>query len=311
MTHGRDEVEAAFARFRALGAEARDWTAWAALFSDDAVYIEHNLGRFQGRDEITKWITTIMPEFPSMTFDIDWWMIDGDDVAFNIWNILPGPAGGDAVYRFPNTSWIRYAGNGTWSYEEDFYNPNDANRVVGEWLKAGGRRETPADPTLTGIPDWAPLPRTPAFPREEVETELERYHERARAAVASGDWNGWAAQFTDDARYREHHFGTFRGREEIRAWIVSVMQPFPAMDFPVDRQIIDGNRVSFRSIQRLADPTGQGREFQWPVHVILHYAGNGQWSYEEDVYNPDEGAAVIGAWVEAGGVMPAAEAPPG
>jgi hypothetical protein len=38
--------------------------------------------------------------------------------------------------------------------------------------------------------------------------------------------------------------------------------------------------------------------------VILHYAGNGTWSYEEDVYNPREAKDVIMKWIAAGGEIP-------
>ncbi len=304
MSHPRHEVEAAFAEFRRLGADGRDWPGWADLFTTDAHYIEHNLGIFTGRDEIKAWITGTMADYPSMTFDIDWSMIDGDRVAFNIWNILPDPAGGTTEYKFPNTTVIRYAGNGLWDDEEDFYNPVDATRVFTAWLSAGGRRDTPADPSLVGTVGWAPEPVATEHSRDEVETEFHRYVERARAAVASGNWEPWAEQFTEDARYREHHFGTFAGRAEIKAWITSVMRPFPQMEFPVDYYMIDGNRVCQRSIQRLPDPAGGDRRFEWPVHVILHYAGGGQWSYEEDVYNPAEGVETVLAWAEAGGELP-------
>ena len=57
------------------------------------------------------------------------------------------------------------------------------------------------------------------------------------------------------------------------------------MTFPVDHYIIDGNRVIALIPNCLPDPTG-GMRYSFNVHVILHYAGNGQWSYEEDVYNP-------------------------
>lgn len=304
MSHSREEVEAAFAEFRRRGAGERDWPGWADLFTTDANYIEHNLGTFDGRDEIKAWITGTMAEYQSMTFDIDWWMIDGDRVAFNIWNLLPDPAGGTAEYRFPNTTVLHYAGGGLWDDEEDFYNPLDATRVFTAWLSAGGRHGTPPDPSLTGTPDWAPQPVATDHPRDEVEAEFHRYVDRARTAIATGDWGPWADQFTADARYREHHFGTFAGRDEIKTWIMSVMRPFPQMEFPVDWYMIDGNRVSQRSLQRMPDPTGSGRLFEWPVHVILHYAGNGQWSYEEDVYNPAEGVATLLAWAEAGGELP-------
>jgi predicted SnoaL-like aldol condensation-catalyzing enzyme len=304
MSHPREEVAAAFAEFSRRGAEARDWPAWADLFTDDALYIEHNLGTFHGRDEIKAWIVSTMADHKAMTFEIPWSMIDGDRVAFYIWNLLPDPAGGSAEYKFPNSTVIHYAGDGRWSYEEDYYNPADAARVFTEWFTAGGRRDTPADPSLRGVVDWSPEPVATIHPREEVDAEFHRYVERARHAVATGDWEQWADQFTEDARYREHHFGTFAGRAAIKEWITGVMRPFPQMEFPVDWYMIDGNRVSQRSIQRLPDPAGGDAKFEWPVHVILHYAGGGKWSYEEDVYNPAEGVAIVTAWMEAGGELP-------
>ena len=65
-----------------------------------------------------------------------------------------------------------------------------------------------------------------------------------------------------------------------------IMGPFPQMTFPVIHYIIDGNRVIALIPNCLPDPTGGSAKYSFNVHVILHYAGNGQWSYEEDVYNP-------------------------
>jgi hypothetical protein len=72
----------------------------------------------------------------------------------------------------------------------------------------------------------------------------------------------------------------------------------------VDHYIIDGNRVVTLIPNVLPDPTGGSERYAFDVHVILHYAGNGTWAYEEDVYNPEEAGAVIGRWVAAGGVIP-------
>ena len=161
MGHPREEVEAAFETFIQRGVVERDWPAWAALFTDDAEYIEHNLGTFQGQPAIHDWIVDAMTPFPNMTFSVDWHVIEGDRVAFYIWNHLPDPEGGDAFHSFPNISLIDYAGDGKWSREEDFYNPNDANRVVGGWYKAGGSKATPENDDLVAPEDWAPLPRPP------------------------------------------------------------------------------------------------------------------------------------------------------
>lgn len=300
----RHEVEEAFATFRRLGAERRDWPAWAALFTDDAHYVEHHLGTFDGNAQIHDWIVSTMEGLPSMTFSIDWWIIEANRVVFSIWNHLPDPAGGGERYSFPNLSAIEYAGGGRWSREEDWYNPADADRVVGAWLRAGGTPETPPDPSLTGLPGWAPDPGSPACSRQEVLAEIARYRERSERAVATGDWDQWAGQFTDDARYLEHHYGRFHGQREIRAWITSVMQPFPEMVFPVEWVAVDGNRVVMLCWNRLPDPAGRDVNHEFGVGVILHYAGGGKWSYEEDVYNPQEAEAAIASWVAAGGTLP-------
>ena len=34
-------------------------------------------------------------------------------------------------------------------------------------------------------------------------------------------------------------------------------------------------------------------------------AGDGLWSFQDDIYNPREAQAVIGSWIEAGGVLAA------
>jgi len=75
--------------------------------------------------------------------------------------------------------------------------------------------------------------------------------------------------------------------------------------FPVTWCSIDGNRVSARIPNILPDPTGgSGSEYSFEVNTILHYAGDGKWSYEEDVYNPREAEKVVAAWVAAGGTVP-------
>lgn len=304
IAYPREEVEAAFAEFLRRGAGEQDWPAWAAMFTDDATYIEHNLGRFHGSGEIREWIIPTMADFPSMTLWVEWSMIEGNRVVFYIWNNLPDPAGQGRQFQFPNATVIEYAGDGKWGYEEDYYNPASATTAVVDWQKAGGNKATVPDPSLTGIADWAPAVPTPAYPRAEVEAEFERYVARGRTAVATSDWDQWADQFTSDARYYEHHYGRFRGQDEIRAWIKGVMQPFPDMDFPVEWRVIDGNRVVMLCQNRLPDPTGGDAAYQFPTLVVLHYAGDGKWSYEEDIYNPDEGPPVIEAWVAAGGKLP-------
>lgn len=121
----------------------------------------------------------------------------------------------------------------------------------------------------------------------------------------AGDWDAWADLHTVDGVWNECHLGRFEGREAIREGITAVMAQAPAeMYFPVDWAMFDGDRVVFYPAQCLPDPAGGDGEFRFGCVTILDYAGDGQWSYQEDVYNPTQAADVFARWVAAGGVLP-------
>jgi hypothetical protein len=140
----------------------------------------------------------------------------------------------------------------------------------------------------------------PSFPRSEVESAFQHFI----AVGDSGDWNAWAELHSEDGLWVEHHLGTFRGREAIRKGIVAVMAQAPPMEFPVAWSVIDGNRVVFYPWQVFPDPSGGDAEFRFGCVTILEYAGNGLWSYQEDLYNPSEAGEVMKRWIEAGGQLP-------
>ena len=136
------------------------------------------------------------------------------------------------------------------------------------------------------------------------EAEVRDAYENFVAVGDSGDWNAWADLHTVDGVWLEHHLGRFEGREAIRKGIVEVMAQAPLdMQFPVEWAMFDGNRVVFYPWQILPHPTG-GEDFRFGCVTILEYAGDGQFSYQEDLYNPKEGEAIFGAWMAAGGILP-------
>jgi hypothetical protein len=137
------------------------------------------------------------------------------------------------------------------------------------------------------------------FSRGEVE---EAWQQFVKAGDA-GDWNAWADLHSVDGVWVEHHLGTFEGREAIREAICKVMVPVPMMEFPIEWHVIDGNRVVYYPWQVMPDPKGGGEVFRFGCVTILGYAGDGLWSYQEDLYNPTEGAGVIKSWIEAGGEL--------
>jgi len=139
--------------------------------------------------------------------------------------------------------------------------------------------------------------------RDEIEAEFAKYREVAAAAAASGDWRAWADLFTEDATYVEHHFGTLTGREAIFEWITKTMADPPNSDmtsFPVEWWVIDEAKgwVVCAIQNRMRDP-GDGSVHQAVNWTRLAYAGNGQWSCEEDIYNPNEFGTMIQGWFKA------------
>ena len=137
----REEVETAWRNFIAVG-DSGDWNAWADLHSEDCVWFEHHLGTIKGREAIRKVIVDVMKPVPMMEFPVQWHVIEGSRVVFYPWQVLPDPAGGDAVYRFGCVTILEYAGDGLWSFQEDLYNPREAQEVMKRWMDAGGRFAT-------------------------------------------------------------------------------------------------------------------------------------------------------------------------
>ena len=134
----------------------------------------------------------------------------------------------------------------------------------------------------------------------ELEGAFAAYQQRGADAAATHDWNPWADQFTSDARYVEHLYGSFEGREQIRAWITRTMTTFPGSmmpTFPVEWHVSDPERgwIVCSIANRMQDP-GDGSVHEASNLTVLHYAGDGMWSYEEDVYNPAHFVTMIQGW---------------
>jgi hypothetical protein len=124
----------------------------------------------------------------------------------------------------------------------------------------------------------------------EIEEAYAVFHGHVRGFAESGDWHGFADLFTEDATYVEHAYGTFRGREEIRAWSVETMTSFPGCvmtGFPLAWSVVhaDTSRLICEVRNLMPDP-GDGSVHEESNLTIMTYAGDGMFSREEDVYNP-------------------------
>jgi len=137
-THPRSEIEEAYHHFIAVG-DSGNWNAWADLHSEDGVWVEHHLGTFHGREEIRRAIVAVMAQAPPMEFPVAWHVVEGNRVVFYPWQVFPDPAGGGEDFRFGCVTVLEYAGQGLWSYQEDLYNPREAESVLKRWVAAGGK----------------------------------------------------------------------------------------------------------------------------------------------------------------------------
>ncbi len=141
------------------------------------------------------------------------------------------------------------------------------------------------------------------YSRDEIEAAFQRFQEAADRCSKSHEWREWSECFTEDATYYEHHYGRMEGREAIYQWIQKTMNEPVIVDmdnFPIDWYVIDEEKgwVLCSVWNEMHDP-GDGskhREYNW---TMLHYAGDGLFSYEEDMYNPNEFGEMIKGWLKA------------
>lgn len=154
------------------------------------------------------------------------------------------------------------------------------------------------------------------FSRAELESAFQDYQDEVDRIAGSGDWARFADLFTADAAYREHAYGDFTGREEIRRWVTRTMSAFPGSampHFPIAWHVVDEQRgrIVCEVYNEMHDP-GDGLPHGASNLTILTYGGDGLWSGEEDVYNPATFLRATKTWCrvarEHGRMTPEAEA---
>src|SRR5580698_1842600 len=136
--------------------------------------------------------------------------------------------------------------------------------------------------------------------REELQQAHDHYLAVANECSEQRDWRRWADLFTPDAEYLAYHFGRFNGREAIFNWITETMSSWPNSDmtaFPHEWCVCDTERGWWvcKILNRMADP-GDGNIYEEANLTVLHYAGDMQFSYEEDAYNPAAFGPMLVAW---------------
>jgi ketosteroid isomerase-like protein len=125
-----------------------------------------------------------------------------------------------------------------------------------------------------------------SYPRREVEEAVEQLHRiRDKASAGEIGWEALADMFTEDATYIDPAWGRFKGRDNIRRFLRDSMQGLKDWKFPTEWHVIEGNRVISRFLNRLPGRRADGSYYDVPGVGIIEYAGNGKFSYEEDIIN--------------------------
>ena len=152
MAHPRTEVQAtgdAYLALRArIDADEATWLDLAEIFTDDAVYIDPAWGRIQGIDEIREFLVESMRGLEDWRFPVTFAAIEGDDVVIAWRQVLPGLRPDRRPYQQTGVSFLRYAGDGRFSFEEDLLNMAHVLEDLAEsrWRPGPGFRAPPPHP---------------------------------------------------------------------------------------------------------------------------------------------------------------------
>ena len=124
-------------------------------------------------------------------------------------------------------------------------------------------------------------------PRAEIEATLERYQD-LRRRIDAGEIQGWtgiADFFTDDCVYIDPAWGRVEGIATLREFLDESMRGLEDWTFPVEYTAIDGDTVVIKWTQVSPGTRDDGTAYEQSGYSTLVYAGNGKFSYEEDLLN--------------------------
>lgn len=125
-----------------------------------------------------------------------------------------------------------------------------------------------------------------SFPADEIRAAYTRYIEtRNRVEAGELGWDALSAFFTDDATFIDPAWGRIEGIEAIQRFLVESMAGLEDWSFPHEWTVVEGERLVAGWWNRLPGSRPDGSPYQAPGVSIMLYAGNGRFSYEEDLLN--------------------------
>jgi ketosteroid isomerase-like protein len=131
-----------------------------------------------------------------------------------------------------------------------------------------------------------------------LEDEARETYERfvaTRMEIQAGKkpWSALADFFTDDAVFLDPAWGRSQGNAAMSAFLDDSMLGLEDWTFPEQWTMVEGNRVVSFLYNRLPGSRPDGSPYQVPTVSILHYAGDGKFSYDLDILNMAELGEVL------------------
>ncbi len=123
------------------------------------------------------------------------------------------------------------------------------------------------------------------FAHDEIDATVRRYiATRDEINAGQGGWDRLAQFFTDDAVFIDPAWGRVQGLDELRATVFGpAMEGLGDWTFPTDFYAIVDDTVIVKWRQQF--PGADGTIYQQSGCSTLVYAGDGKFSYEEDLLN--------------------------
>ena len=124
------------------------------------------------------------------------------------------------------------------------------------------------------------------YSKEEILETLRRYLEvRGRIEAGEIGWDALIEFFTEDATFVDPAWGRVDGREKIREFFVESMEGLEGWTFPHEWEAVDGNHLTIGWQNRLPGRRPDGGYWQAPGVSRMIYAGDGKFSFEQDLLN--------------------------
>ncbi len=125
-----------------------------------------------------------------------------------------------------------------------------------------------------------------SHPPEEVRAAADAYRDlRERIGAGEATWVDLAEIFTDDVVYIDPAWGRIEGIEELRSFLDESMRGFEEWTFPIEYIAIEGDTVVVKWTQQIPGTRPDGSPLEQSGYSTLVYAGDGKFSYEEDLLN--------------------------